>query len=188
MAELADTLTPTEDDRLAQAEAMVRSYCGWHIAPNRDDTLTLDGDGGTVLVLPSLNVTEVLSVTVQGIVLDPTDYAWSQAGFITRVPSYANSWNTGYTSWSDGEWSGGWYWWWPDAPRSIVVELTHGYDPVPPEVSAVVQAIAGRLVDNPTGLEQQTVGPFTEKYGGAGSALGSAELGVLSRYRLPGRP
>ena len=49
------------DAVLAAAEA-VRSYCGWHIAPAVEETVTLDGSGGRHLLLPSLHVTEVSEI------------------------------------------------------------------------------------------------------------------------------
>jgi len=174
-----------------QAMAAVRAYCGWHIAPSRDETLTLDGPGGTALVLPSLHVTDVVSVTENGTVLAdgtdpdiPADYSWSEAGIIQRGPA-------GQTAWS-GSWSCGVSLWTREL-RGIVVELTHGYDEWPPELAGIINAVSQRMVDNPTGLEQQTVGPFTEKYatsggGGAGSGFAGADEAVLARYRLPPRP
>jgi hypothetical protein len=164
-----------------QAVAAVRSYCGWHIAPSRTETLTLDGPGGNVLCLPSLHVTDVLSVTEDENLLDPAlDYNWSEAGVLRR------SWATGYWSGYSGSW-------WSCAMRGIRVELTHGYDEWPVELAGIIQAVADRISDNPTGLEQQTVGPFTEKYatsgtGGAGTAFAGADEAVLTRYKLPPRP
>ena len=59
-AELATTLHATDEDRLMQAESVVRAHCGWHIAPVREDVVVLDGQGAAdVLLLPSLRVTAV---------------------------------------------------------------------------------------------------------------------------------
>lgn len=182
MAELADTLAPTEADRLDQAEAWVRAYCRWHIAPERDEELHLDGPGGRVLVLPSLYVSAISEVTENGVILDPaTDYEWSGSGYICRTGSTWASWENpqAYSTYRGVGW-------WATGPRSITVTLTHGYPDVPPDVTAVVQAVASRMAGNPSGLTQQTVGPFTEVYGS--SLLGPLEAGVLSGYRLPSRP
>jgi hypothetical protein len=163
-----------------QAVAAVRAYCGWHIAPARTETLTVDGPGGNTLCLPTLHVTAVAKVTENGTDLDPdTGYNWSEAGIIRR------SWSTNTTS--------GYCGWWTTNLRGISVELTHGYTEWPIELAGIIQAVADRIGDNPTGLEQQTVGPFTEKYttsggGGAGSAFGAADEAVLTRYKLPPRP
>ena len=183
--ELATTLEPTVTDRLLQAEAMVRTWCGWHIAPERDDTFMLDGPGGPNLVLPTLHLTDVVSVTEGGTLLDPAvpDYQWSQAGVITRIrwaswqwfdPSVFDDFGTGPNSWSSDD-------------QSIVVEVTHGYPDVPADVTSVVQRVAQRLVDNPAGLVQETVGPFHNQYG-TSDLLTPGDLAVLARYRLPTRP
>jgi hypothetical protein len=181
MTELAPSLPPTPEDRLAQAEAMVRAYCGWHIAPSRDTTAVLDGGGGHTLLLRSLYVTDVASVTEDGVLLDPaTDYTWSEAGILHRL-------GIAYYGQSYGQPFG--YGWWSSTLRGITVEFTHGYAEVPPDVTAVVQAAAQRLTDNPTGLASQTVGPFTEQYGTATSGMfASSDMAVLDRYRLPWGP
>lgn len=177
MAELATTLTPTEEDRLDQAEAMVRTYCGWHIAPSREETVVLDGPGSQVLLLPSLYVTAIASVVEAGVELDPAnDYQWSRSGVVNRWYG---------ATWPDAGTCG--HGWWTSQLRGIEVTMTHGYETVPVEVTGVVQAIASRLIDNPSGLQQQTVGPFSETYSGAGSALGAAEEAILGKYLLPWR-
>jgi hypothetical protein len=169
-AELAATLTATEDDRLLQAEALVRSYCGWHIAPSRVDAVeTLRGYGAQPLLLASLNVTAVASVVDDGTTLAPTDdYTWQSNGVILR----AGFWGTG----------------------DVVVTYTHGYDDPPPEVTAVVQAVAQRAVSNPGSLVRVQKGPFADTYSQTGfnqslpMALLDAEKSILDRYRIPPRP
>lgn len=170
MSELAVDLTPTEDDRLLQAEAVVRSYCRWHIAPSRTETLTLRAEGMTSVMLPSLYVTEIASITDDGtdLVLS-TDYRWYEDGIIDRVDAY----------WGSGD---------------VVVVYTHGYSLPPDDVAGVVQAIAQRAVDNPRSLTRETKGPFTDVYSQTGAnqslalALLPEEKTILSPYRLPLRP
>ena len=36
--------------------AAIRSYCGWHVAPIVEETMTLDYDGGGILTLPTLRL------------------------------------------------------------------------------------------------------------------------------------
>ena len=192
--ELATDLAPSETDRLLQAEAFVRAYCGWHIAPSRDETITLDGPGGLVLTLPSLHVTAITSVTENGTLLvEGTDYSWSSAGFIQRI-GWASGWDMAEDNLGGPNSVPAWGWWTAQL-QGITVELTHGFDEVPPEVKGAVQGLAQQLVDNPSGLEQQTVGPFTERYGttGGGGLLftlgaGGSSLSALDKYRLPRRP
>lgn len=166
-AELATSLATTEADRLMQAEALVRGFCGWHIAPSRADvTHTATEPRGRVILLPSLHVTAIASITRDGVSLATDDYDWSANGIVTT---------------RQGGWSG----------RSVVVTFTHGYASVPAEVTAVVQAIAQRAVQNPGSLVRTQDGPFADTYSQTGFnqslplALHDAEKDVLRRYRIP---
>lgn len=155
MTELADGLVATDEDRLTQAEAAVRDYCGWHIAPPRTDTITVGGSASGKIMLPSLYVTAVTSVTVDGTLATVDEYLLHREGFISRI---------------------GWGWWLGDA---ITVVFTHGYDVPPPPVTAAVQALAQNLTDNPGRLSRKTTGPFTEVYG-----LPTDLLAGLGAYRI----
>lgn len=82
MAEIAPDDLPAvtraryADDDAAQAAidavlAAARRWCGWHVSPVReDDELDLDGPGGHVLSLPTLNLISVSAVTELGVSLD----------------------------------------------------------------------------------------------------------------------
>lgn len=158
MPELADELTATDADRLLQAEQAVRDYCGWHIAPSRTQTVTLRGTASPNLMLPSLYVTAVTSVTVDGAPqVEGVDYDVHREGYLSRR---------------------GWGWW---TGESIVVVFTHGYDgaAVPPSVTAAVQALAQNAIGNPAALTRKTVGPFTEQYGSSSDLLSG-----LGAYRI----
>lgn len=160
--ELVNALVATDADRLLQAEAEVRGYCGWHIAPSRSETLTLDGSGSCTLLLPSLHVTSIVSITESGTLLDAADYAWSASGVVERVaPGRA----------------------WSALPRSIVIELEHGWSTPPPDVAAIVQQLASRL-GHTAGLTSKTVGPFSESYA---PDLFAYQRSALARYKLPPR-
>ena len=157
MGELATELTPTEEDRLLQAEAAVRDYCGWHIAPSRTETVTFAAPVGRRLMLPSLYVTAVTSLEVDGIaqVLD-TDYRVHRNGWIDRLPL-------------DG-------WWSADL---IEVTFTHGYTDPPAAVTAAVQELAQNAIGSAGGLTRKTTGPFTEVYD-----LPANLLSRLGAYRV----
>lgn len=167
MAELATTLTATEADRLEQAEALVRSFCGWHIAPSRTETVTVRGRGSKTLLLPSLYVTAVTSVTDDGTLLvDDTDYTWSDAGVITHASAFGT--------------------------ELVEVAYSHGYTTPPAEVEAIVQAVAQRAIDNPGSLIRTQDGPFSDTFSQTGSSqvaalsLLDSEKETLRRYRVPG--
>lgn len=164
--ELASSLTPTESDRLLQAEALVRGFCGWHIATPVTETKTLMGTGGWALTLPSLHVTAIGSIVSDGTALTVDDYDWTPEGIIYRRGC---------------QWTG----------RTIVVTFTHGYDDPPAEVTAIVQALAQRAVQNPGSGVRRQVGPFLDQFSLTGSgesaamALLEGEKATLRRYRIP---
>lgn len=77
----------------------------------------------------------------------------------------------------------------------VDVTYTHGYDPVPDDIVALVCQIAGRALSTPptsSGVTQETLGAYTY---GIGSAAASGPLGMLDEekataraYRRPTRP
>src|SRR4051794_7492225 len=112
------------------AQARVQAYCGWHIAPTEDATVTLDGPGSGVLVLPSLHVTTVASVTELGTLVEPGTYSWSETGVLRRT-------TYGWRVDCQARWTG--------ELRGLVVAFTHGYSEWPLEVAAVVDGLAARI-------------------------------------------
>lgn len=166
-AELATTLTATEAERLMQAEALVREFCGWHIAPSRTVTVELVSAGGTALLLPSLEVTAVTAVRDVDGDTPETLTGWKVRRFGILYRSLG--WPTGH---------------------EIEVDLTHGFTAAPAEVQGVVQAVAQRAVNNPGSKPREQVGPFGDTYSQAGFnqapalTLLDAEKMILGRYRL----
>lgn len=165
----------SQADATARAEAEVRAYCGWHIAPQRTDTLVLDGPGGPLLVLPSLHVVSVASVAENGTEVDPEGYAWSAAGVVRRTSS-ATVWRS----------CAGW----TDDYRAVSITLTHGYDEMPLDVQAVIDRLAARSVDDPSQYSQVGAVAYATGADGlpASGSLTALDRMVLDRYRLPPRP
>lgn len=169
----------TEADATARAEAEVRAYCGWHIAPVETTTITLDGSGSPVLLLPSLHVTDVVSVTEGELAVDPNDYEWSESGVLRR--SSSSPWVTR----PGPRWS--------SRLRGVTVTFVHGYESWPLDVLAVVERLSARAVEGSRGPAVLTqVGAVSYATGEDGlpvtSTLGSLDRAVLDRYKLPPRP
>ena len=172
---LADSLVIDDDTALAYASAWVRAYCGWHIAPSIDDTVTLDTYGGRYLLLPTLHLTELGDVTLtdpDAIVVEPDHLTWSQVGLVALTCGT-----------------------WPDGLATVTVDMTHGYDSAPDALAAVVVAVTKRLPAQFANVTAETAGGVSRQYGGllAGQASLSAaftavELMVLDRYKLRARP
>ncbi|AKV56122.1 hypothetical protein AB656_03985 [Bifidobacterium actinocoloniiforme DSM 22766] len=151
---------------LKAAQASVRSYCGWHIAPNVEQTLTLDAEGGRTLMLPSLHVTGLSRITVDG--RDVTgEVDWSQTGMVSlRSGSF------------------------PDRFRSVIVTMSSGYevDEVPDVVSIILK-LANRAATGPGVVASQSVNGSSVSYLTAGGAplstpLLQIEKDALEPYRL----
>lgn len=160
----------SEADALARAEAEVRAYCGWHIAPSRDETFALDGSDANVLMLPTLHMTDLLSLSVDDQTVEVSDdIEWSVAGYIRRGAA------------------------WTSRLRGVVVEITHGYDELPLDVTAVIERVSVRareLSESSQVLSQ--VGQVRYAVGVDGlrnvPLLSEADRFVLDRYRIPPRP
>lgn len=162
-------LTAYEDGdaalHIAAAEQAVRTYCGWHIAPSLEVTGARfrAGERGLVM-LPSLYVTDVAKVTVDGRVLDPSEFDWEQCGFISRrCPS------------------------WPHDPY-VTVDFTHGYEECPADVAAVVYELASTSIEMPASPARDvTAGPFRLTLASSvGSSLSRDQKGRLASYRIQG--
>lgn len=104
---------PYTDTVVAAASASIRADAGWHIAPQRTETLTLDHHGGVWLVLPTLHLVEVAEVrNADGDVVD--GWTASRAGVLHRERGF------------------------PAGLGAVDVDLTHGYAACPPELLPVI--------------------------------------------------
>lgn len=167
------SLLPTEsvsqsERNLAAAEAAVRAYCGWHIAPSVIENLVLDGSGTRSLFLKTLHLRNVVSAEVSGEVVDVSTLEWSEAGFV-RAPGI-----------------------FPDRLRSVKLTIEHGFDAVP-DVAQIIRDIAGRADASQSyvvreqagavGINSSMVAPGVS----GGVVLMDHERRMLDKYRLPGR-
>ena len=149
--------------------AAVRRWCGWHVSPSVDDVMVLDGEGGRSLTLPTLHVTEVKGLVVDGSTIDPVDFDWSESGQIMlRCGQF------------------------PDRYRSVRVTVRHGFDSVS-DVTQVVQQVAANAVSSALGATREQAGgvsitwALTAPNVSGGVSLLARDLESLSAYRLPPR-
>lgn len=154
---------------LAGASRAIRNYCGWHIFPRVSETLLLDSSGGRELELPSMHVTDIASVRVNGTELAASVFEdWSELGSIRLH-------------------SGGW----PDRYRSVSVTLTHGYDAVP-DIAETLKAIVTRELSSPSGATREQAGQVAVSWAitspgvSGGLAILGTEYAVLDSYRIVG--
>jgi hypothetical protein len=127
---LPDVPVGVDADVWASVVAEVRAFCGWHIAPEVTETVTLDGPGSSLVVLPTLRLVDLVSITDDGVeVVDPE---WSRSGMVRRYC-------------------------WTRKFRGVVAEMTHGFEEWPAElltVMAEMASTAGAL----TGVKAVTSG------------------------------
>jgi hypothetical protein len=150
--------------QLAAALAAARNYCGWHVTPVLvDQTVTLDGPGTQLLVLPTLKLTELSEVTESDVELDLDILVWSARGLIAKrdVSAY-----------------------WTSVFGSITVMFSHGYDAAPDFESVVLSAIERGAFGSD--ISPRVIGPFQYTDPGNSDAVlfTDAERAVLDRYRL----
>jgi hypothetical protein len=154
-------------NQLDAALAAARNYCGWHVTPEIvDDTVTLDGTGTSVLVLPTLKVTDLTEVEEDGETLELTDLSWSERGLILKKSGY----------------------WWSALFRSITVTFSHGYNSAPDFESVIFSAIERGAFSSDSA--PRVIGPF--QYSDPGNAdavlFTDSERAVLDRYTLEKTP
>lgn len=174
VGELETHLRKTFDDQvqadlaLVLASGAVRAYCGWELA-RETATFQVDGTGGTVLTLPTLELIDVTEIRIndeqQDLGLPVTDYdriTWWRKGQLYRHAG------------------------WP-ASSVIEVDCLHGYDPVPDLIKLVTLDLASRTIANPEGLVAATVGQVSKTWAqpSSGSQTMSAlHERLLDRYTL----
>ena len=175
---LGRTFTPAEETQaqalLDQASAVVRAYMRQDITEaTTTDTFTMRrpdlpyGCGGEV-TLPQRPLQAVTEVRVDGVV---TGDWWLDGD---RLLLSAQPWA-----------------WPPDAhqPPQVQVTYTHGWDPVPGDITAIVMQAVNRALVNPGQVRSETVGGESTTYliPTSGEALGvllsRTEMRVLDRYR-----
>ena len=163
VASMFETVPPGVDPaELAKAEAAVRAYCGWHVAPVVTETLVLDGNGATRIVLPSLRVVSVDAVVVDGVTV--TDPEWFASGILC------------------GRFS--------ERPRSVEVTLAHGYESLPVELESVLLDMASGDTSGEAPIASKKLGDFQVNYAtsadsSSGASVAASARTILDRYRLP---
>lgn len=160
-------------DPLALA-AMV-AWCKWNpLLQVTSEVILLDGNGTTLLTLPSLHVTAVEAVTVTDrydatysltIGTGSADVEWSDDGTLSLCSMTLGCW--------------------PAGKRNIEVRYSGGYapdDPEAAEVQAVLDSIGKRVGPMSAGIKSKSMGKARFDY--FEPDLTAVEQMVLNRYRI----
>lgn len=154
----AETVTTAVIDRVVDT---VRQLCGWHVWPEREETIVVDSAGDSTIFLPTLHLADVLSVKARDVEIEADRWEWSESGWLKTRHGR-----------------------WPDGARAITVEAVHGFRSCPALVAVCAQMIGRSLT---AGQDGYTVGGITV---GARSGITpqSTEWRIIDRYRLEPTP
>lgn len=149
---------------IAAASAAIRAYCGWHVAPVLDCSITLDGEAGDIW-LPTNALASVTSAKVGG--EDVTVIGSNRRGRVRLAHKTCGLGN-------------------------VAIDYVAGYDVAacPDLMGVVVQRVMASVAMTTYGVSQETAGGVSISYSGSAlSDLGSAFLpdsvkAALSTYRL----
>lgn len=149
---------------LDSVSSAIRDYCGWHVAPNIECTYTGEGDG-RLLVLPSMGVTSVDSLKINGVEIESGGYEWSAAGMV-RMKSML----------------------FPDSWRSVVCVYEAGFDAG--AIGQVAAQIASNALVAAPGVANERAGNVSITYNQTGAGItGGVSLlprdcAILAPYKL----
>lgn len=150
-----DTDVQVQIARLLElASAKVRRFTRQQISAVEDDELTVYGAWSSELYLGQKPVTAITSITVDDVLVDPSEYTWTVSGLVERI--YCRIWGT---------------------PRQvIVVTYDHGYVDIPDEIVGIVAELVAAKYSSPEALDSETIGNYAYTGGdGAGSAFKLSE-------------
>lgn len=147
------------------AQSAIRDYCGWHVAPILTETLTVDGNGRSLLLLPSGRIRKLLKVEVCGEDVTDRVRASARAGMIEGVM-------------------------FPRRFGAVEVTLEHGFSPVEAaSVLGVLDRATKRFATDPRIRSQAVAGASVGYATTAGGAplshlLTVDEKQALDTYRI----
>lgn len=140
---------------IAVVEGVIESETGVSFTPVVDDLIVIQADGHGIIELNSRPVTNVTSVTdVNGEEIT----SWEFDGLSTIYNLF---------------------------PLQVVyVTYSHGFDAVPNDIKGVALGAASRVMYNPSGLRQETVGAISVTYPGIGGEAGTINFTAVDRKIL----
>lgn len=162
------TTTVDATFHLNAAQAAIRRFCRWHVAPSITETVRVAGSGHT-LTLPTGHLTALDEVRIpaRDLTIDPTALAWDETGSVV--------------------WAAGTF---PCLPGSVEVTMQHGFDlDDVPDVQELLLTLARRAGSHPGIITQQSVNGASVSYATGGGAplsvpLLVSEKDLLAPYRI----
>lgn len=133
----------------------IRNYCGWHVSPNVECTTNITAQG-SYIVLPSVLVTDVKSVTDNGVEL--TDYEYSRQGLVRGAKPF--------TSKLDG----------------VKIIFNSGIDN-DATLKNITAQIVSNAIAAPAGVSRETAGEIEIRYNELGEGM-SGGISLMERDRM----
>lgn len=151
--------TDTEEAQAASiidvASFVIESEAGVNFTPVADEEIRLQADGYGMIELNAKPITEVAIYEVDG-TDEITSAAWDGLCTIYGLE-----------------------------PNQVVdIVYSHGYSTVPGDIKAVVYGVTSRIMVNPGGLRQETVGAISVTYPGIGGEAGTINFSTLEKRIL----
>lgn len=144
----------------------VRAFTEQMINYVADETITLDGQGTDILILPEWPVVDVSLVIEDDVVI--TDFSQHDDGTLIRV------------------------WPWRVGRNNIEVTYSHGWQEVPSQVRIVALNLAQRLFEfgGGGGIASETIGSYSVSYQATGTLgdLSKTEERMLRRFQRKKQP
>ncbi|MFE5853543.1 mobile element protein [Streptomyces sp. NPDC056500] len=128
-----------------------------------DHEVVLDGTGQETVLLPVWPTVAVTTVTLDGVLLvEGTDYAWSETGELRRLGCL-----------------------WPSRLRCLTVVYSHGWAVIPADIAEAVLDKAAAMVAIPIGIASKAVGGQSVTFG-AQQAIGVTDqwATAVARHRI----
>ena len=160
---------PFGDGPVDAAVGAIRAVAGWHIAPERTETVVVDSRGGAVVYLPTRYLIAVTEVR------DMTD----------TVPRVITDWRDSVR----GKLQLGYPCGWPIGLGAIEVDIVHGYEICPPELLPIVAEYARAVSSTDPAKSQESLGKWSVSYhapdGGDNDGSDSDVPAALARLCIP---
>lgn len=161
-AELDEGQRAEAEEKIADAWSFVQNRCGQTLS-RATTTILIAGTSDPERELPERPVISVASVKLDGVLVPESEWYLLGSRLIRR-----NGWGGRYTQ--------------------MEVVYTHGFDPLPDDLVAVVVRQAARTVENPQGLYMLSAAGTTQTFDSQGSTAGPRILSgddekILRRYR-----
>ena len=150
-------LTTAEETQAAAiidaVTSVIEGETGCSFTALTDDQIRVQADGYGIIELVSPPVTDVTEIIDITDGTELTDWRWDGMNAVVGL----------------------------NPEQSVLLTYDHGYSSTPGDIKAVALGVCSRIMYNPSGLRQETVGAISVTYPGIGGEAGSINFSALER-------